>query len=55
VAACSAKASSGYPHWPVQALFENQWNRYEVLLLNCQQTLGVHLVRTVAEFQRAVL
>ena len=43
-----------YPHWQVQALFENQRNRYEVLLLDRQQTAGVHLVRTVAEFQRAV-
>ena len=43
-----------YPRWQVQALFENQRNRYEVLLLDRQQTDGVHLMRTVAEFQRAV-
>ena len=43
-----------YPRWQVQALFENQRNRYEVLLLDRRQTAGVHLVRTVAAFQRAV-
>jgi hypothetical protein len=43
-----------YPHWQIQALFENQRNRYEVVLLDRQQTTDVHLVRTVAEFQRAV-
>jgi hypothetical protein len=43
-----------YPRWQVQALFENQRNRYEVAVLERQQTAGVHLVRTVAEFQRAV-
>jgi hypothetical protein len=43
-----------YPRWQVQALFANQRNRYEVVLLDRQQTAGVHLVRTMAEFQRAV-
>jgi hypothetical protein len=36
------------------ASLKNQRNRYEVVLLDRQQTDGVHLMRTVAEFQRAV-